>query len=89
MERNWLAGFRNVAEMTHDDVSQKAEITRQYYGMIEAGLRNPSVDLAKRIAKILNFEWTIFFEDKGNETFPDNISEQGGDLTGKKICQGS
>lgn len=69
MERNWLTGFRNVAEMTHDDVSQKAEITRQYYGMIEAGLRNPSVDLAKRLAKILNFEWTIFFEDRGNETF--------------------
>ncbi|MNW70944.1 hypothetical protein D3C74_504980 [compost metagenome] len=42
--------------------------------MIEAGNRNPSVPLAKRIAAELGFSWTIFFADQGNEMFPCELS---------------
>lgn len=66
MTRDWLAKLRNAAEKTHDDVANAVQVSRQYYGMIEAGVRNPSVDLAKRIASELGFSWTIFFEDDSN-----------------------
>ena len=69
MTRDWLIGLRMNVNKTHDDVATAVEVSRQYYGMIESGIRNPSVDLAKRIASILKFDWTVFFEDQGNETF--------------------
>ncbi|MRN56791.1 helix-turn-helix transcriptional regulator [Paenibacillus monticola] len=68
MSREWLVKLRNNAEKTHEEVAKEVEISRQYYGMIEAELRNPSVDLAKRIANALKFDWTIFFVNKENES---------------------
>lgn len=76
MERTWLVNIRTDLELTHDFVAGEAKISRQYYGMIESGLRNPSVDLAKRIAKALKFNWTLFFEEKGNETFQENSTSK-------------
>lgn len=70
MPREWLAQLRVQAKKTHEDVASAVDVSRQYYGMIESGIRNPSVELAKKIGAILNFEWTVFFEDNGNEMFP-------------------
>jgi putative transcriptional regulator len=60
---------RESLGLTHQDVvtNSNAGITRQYYGMIEKGERRPSVEVAKKIASVLNIEWTIFFEIKGNQ----------------------
>lgn len=69
MARDWLVKLRNTVDMTHDEIANAIGVSRQYYGMIEAGVRNPSVDLAKRIAVELRFDWTIFFKDLGNEMF--------------------
>ena len=33
------------------------------YASIETGARRPSVDMAKRIAAVLGFKWTRFFEE--------------------------
>ncbi|GIO36258.1 transcriptional regulator [Paenibacillus antibioticophila] len=74
MPREWLAQLRVQAEKTHEDVASAVDVSRQYYGMIESGIRNPSVELAKKIGAVLNFEWTLFFADQGNEMFPDNQS---------------
>ncbi|MEC0310141.1 helix-turn-helix transcriptional regulator [Paenibacillus lautus] len=71
MDRDWLTKFRTKSAMTHDDVASMVGVSRQYYGMIESGVRNPSVELAKRIAKILKFNWTLFFVDEGNELLLD------------------
>lgn len=68
MKRNWLQEIRTSKGMTHFQVAELAGIKRQYYGMIENGVSNPSVEVAKSIASVLGFEWTLFFEDKGNET---------------------
>ncbi|MBP1917219.1 DNA-binding XRE family transcriptional regulator [Lederbergia galactosidilyticus] len=59
-----LMEARNKKKMSHQDVVEKINksITRQYYGMIEKGDRRPSVDVAKSIAKVLDLNWTIFFE---------------------------
>lgn len=69
--RAWLTDLREKAGMTHKKVALEAGIERQYYGMIENGVRNPSVAVAKRISNVLGFNWTLFFEQKGNETLRD------------------
>lgn len=67
MAREWLIKARNNA--THEEVAQLVGIKRQYYSMIENGTRTPSVGVAKKIGAVLGFDWTIFFNDLGNETF--------------------
>lgn len=59
----WLKDARIKAGLTQDDVAKKAAIVRGSYANIENGERRPSVDIAKRIAAALGFEWTKFFEE--------------------------
>lgn len=66
--RTWLKKIRLQKGMTQQDVAVKAKIERSYYTMIEQGKRNPSVTVAKEIAKTLEIDWTIFFESKCNES---------------------
>lgn len=75
MHRIWLLKIRKQLKLTHFEVALKSGIKRQYYGMIENGKSNPSVEVAKKIAEQLGFDWTLFFENKGNETLPKRIYE--------------
>ncbi|XGA14602.1 helix-turn-helix transcriptional regulator [Paenibacillus thiaminolyticus] len=68
MGRDWLRKIRNEKDMTHEEVATLVKISRQYYGMIESEVRDPGVSLAKRIGAVLEFDWTLFFKHKGNET---------------------
>lgn len=61
---DWLKKMRADANMTQQQVGEKAGITQQHYNFIEAGARRPSVEVAKRIAAVLGFDWTRFFEDR-------------------------
>ncbi|PQQ45510.1 helix-turn-helix transcriptional regulator [Bacillus thuringiensis] len=61
--RLWLLEKRKYREKTQDYIAYKARISRSMYAMIESGERNPSVPVAKKIAKVLNFDWTLFFEE--------------------------
>lgn len=60
MPRDWLIKKRNKLDISQQNVAGACSITRAYYTQIESGVRNPSVVVAKRIAKYLNFDWTIF-----------------------------
>lgn len=66
--RAWLKELRLEKGLTQYDVANASNIKREYYTMIEIGKRLPSVNVAKSIAEVIGFEWTIFFDDKGNET---------------------
>ncbi|MEF2293102.1 helix-turn-helix transcriptional regulator [Virgibacillus dokdonensis] len=66
--RTWLKGLRMQRGYTQERVSIESGIERSYYTMIEQGKRNPSVSVAKSIAVTLGFEWTIFFDDKCNDS---------------------
>jgi len=66
MTREWLKEMRVKKKMTQNDVANQSGIERAYYTMIEQGNRSPSVKVAKRIADVLDFEWTIFFDNKCN-----------------------
>nr|WP_083856558.1 helix-turn-helix transcriptional regulator [Desulfosporosinus meridiei] len=67
MTRFWLANIRINADMTHEEVAKMVGVKRQYYSMIENGERTPSVKVAQRIGEVLNFKWTLFFEENSNK----------------------
>lgn len=67
MENKWLQKIRKIQDKTQDEIAAKADITRPYYAMIEAGVRTPSPKVAMRIAAALNFDWTRFYEDPEEE----------------------
>lgn len=68
MIRQWLKEIREEKGLTQQEVADRAQMERSYYTMIERGKRKPSVQIAKSIAKVMGFDWTIFFESEGNET---------------------
>ena len=71
--RNWLIIARKSKSLTHQQVADLVGVKRQYYGMIENGDRTPSVTIAKKIAEVLDIEWTLFFENKSNKMLLKNI----------------
>ncbi len=75
--RSWLKMFRLQRGLTQQVVADLSNIKRSYYTMIESGNRRPSVSVAKDIAKVLGFEWTIFFESKCNEMKQNPTKEVG------------
>ena len=60
----WLKHIRIDSDMKQIEVAAAAGITQQMYWMIENGERRPSVETAKKIAAVLGFDWTRFFEDE-------------------------
>lgn len=72
--RTWLKAKRLDKKMTHDDVAKASGIERAYYTMIEQGNRRPSVHVAKSIAKALDFDWVLFFDDKCNVLLQNNCN---------------
>ena len=63
--RTWLKEIRMHKELSQHDVATRASISQQYYSAIESGWKRyrVPVETAKRIAAVLEFEWTRFFEE--------------------------
>lgn len=64
--RDWLKEIRLKKGLTQEQVAILSDISRSHYTHIEQGTKTPSVDVAKRIAKQLGFDWTIFFENNSS-----------------------
>ncbi|KGR88836.1 helix-turn-helix transcriptional regulator [Lysinibacillus boronitolerans] len=62
--RYWLKEIRVSKRKTQFEIADSSGISRSYYTKIELGIKTPTVDVAKKIAATLGFDWTIFFEDK-------------------------
>lgn len=62
---DWLKNIRVSRGKTQEQVAEQVQMARGAYANIENGERRPSVHAAKRIAAVLDFEWTRFFEDPG------------------------
>ena len=58
---------RTEKNLTMRQVGENAGITESYYSMIENGDRRPSVETAKKIAAVLGFDWTMFYEDESQK----------------------
>lgn len=61
---NWLKEERNRKGVSQKSIAETIGIARVSYARIENGERNPSVETAKKIADVLGFEWTRFYEDE-------------------------
>lgn len=65
--RIWFKQTREDKGFTQEELAAKIGITRQHIGLIENGVVAPSVEVAKKIAAVLGFDWTRFFEDEYDE----------------------
>lgn len=63
MKRDKLLKLRNEKKLTQEQLANLAGIKRNYYGLIENGTRNPSLDIAIKIAIALNESLECVFED--------------------------
>lgn len=63
----WLKNKRTNKGLKQYEVAKKCGISWQLYSHIENGRRNVTVKNAKKIAKILGFDWTLFYSDKSAE----------------------
>ena len=61
--RKWLIKLRKEREMTQLCLAERIGISRAYYAQLELAQRSPSIRVAKKMADILDFEWTLFFEE--------------------------
>ena len=59
--RDWLVTLR--AGRSQSKVAKEIGIAQSTYASIETGYRTPSVATAKKIADVLGFPWTRFFEN--------------------------
>ena len=62
--RTWLKDIRAKKELTQQEVANAANVDVTMICKIELGERRPSVEVAKKIASVLEFPWIRFFEDE-------------------------
>jgi len=65
--RIWFKQTREEKGFTQEELAAKIGKTRQHIGLIENGVVAPSVEVAKKIAAVLGFNWTRFYDDDSNE----------------------
>lgn len=75
LTKHQLILYRERKKMTQEQVAKLSGIKRPYYTMIETGKRRPSVDVAKKIAGVLDFEWTLFFALDSNVSLHEEIQQ--------------
>lgn len=62
----WLKTIRINKKITVRNLANRLSCDYSYISKIENGERLPSVKFAKKIANLLNFEWTDFFKDNSD-----------------------
>lgn len=63
MRREWLVKMREEKGMSQNDVAVQSGIVQQSYQLIEKGENRPKIDTAKKIAAVLGFSWTKFYDE--------------------------
>lgn len=62
--RTWLRTRRVEKKMSEKQVAEAVGIKQAPYHRIETGQNNPKVENAKKIAKLLDFDWRLFYPDE-------------------------
>ncbi len=60
--RDWLRNKRLEKQLTQAQLAEIVGADATMISKIEVGDRRPSVELAKKIAEALGFDWTRFYE---------------------------
>lgn len=61
MRRDWLKNKRELNKLTQGELAELVGVSRIYISNIETGVRNPSPKVAKKLATLLGFKWTLFY----------------------------
>lgn len=73
---NRLKEIRKSLNITGVELAKKVGVSHSLIYMIEGGYRNPSMKIAKKIAKTLGKSLDeIFFTDIGHKTLPNSDTE--------------
>lgn len=67
MKREWLIAYRKAKNLSQLEIANALGIRQTTYSNYEIGFREPTPKLAKKIAKVLGFNWTKFY-DENNST---------------------
>lgn len=59
----WLFNARKAKGLSQREVSNRVGIKQPSYCAIETGASKPKPETAKRIASVLDFDWTLFYQD--------------------------
>jgi len=65
-----LKELREKKLLTQQQLAEMVGVDRTLISKIESGAAQPSVTTAKKIATVLGFDWTKFFEDEHAATKP-------------------
>ena len=60
----WLKRIREQKHLSTYEVARLSGVSQSHYAMIENGWRGASPKTTKKIAAVLGFDWTLFFEDE-------------------------
>ena len=63
MKRDWLIKKRKAKKISQEELALKCDVSQVTIARIETGERRPSPELSKKIADVLNFSWTKFYEE--------------------------
>ena len=55
--------LRNSANLTQEQLSERADISRRYLQLIEAGTYVPTIEVASRLRKALKLTWDELLRD--------------------------
>lgn len=58
-----LKEVRKSKGLTQEELAAKCDVQRTTVTMIETGENLPSVQLAKKLAEVLEIDWTEFFDE--------------------------
>ena len=56
-----LLDMRQSRGWTQQETAENAGISRSYYAMLETCGRAPSVNVARKLARVFDIEWHMFF----------------------------
>jgi len=61
---SWIEDLRRAKGYSQQRLAQEAGISQSYYSAIVLGVRGVKPRTAKKIAKVLGFDWTKFYEEE-------------------------
>lgn len=63
-KRDWLIKKRREKNFTQAELAKLVNVSNKTISKIELGERNPSGELALRIARVLNFDMKLFYDSQ-------------------------
>lgn len=67
--RKWLRDKRIDMKLSQQEVADAIFINRAYYSQIESGKRNPSREVANKLATLLHFQPAAFYSEDTEQPF--------------------